>query len=94
MALSDSFQNTDCNIWSILFIVRVKSAIDLSKNFMYHARTKHINMRYHWICEQVESESFHVNKIHTSENYIDMLTKIIPKDKLELSKELVCLTSL
>ncbi|CAL5395059.1 unnamed protein product [Camellia sinensis] len=26
-----------------------QSAIDLSKNSMYHSRTKHINIRYHWI---------------------------------------------
>ena len=26
-----------------------QSAIDLSKNTMYHARTKHIDVRYHWI---------------------------------------------
>ncbi|GKV15591.1 hypothetical protein SLEP1_g26368 [Rubroshorea leprosula] len=26
-----------------------QSAIDLSKNTMYHARTKHIDLRYHWL---------------------------------------------
>ena len=26
-----------------------QSAIDLSKKTMYHARTKHIDVRYHWI---------------------------------------------
>ena len=71
-----------------------QSAIDLSKNSMYHARTKHIDVRYHWICEKVENESFHVKKIHTSENPADMLTKIIPKDKFELYKELVGMSSL
>ena len=65
-----------------------QSAIDLSKNSMYHARTKHIDVRYHWIREKVENESFHVKKIHTSENPADMLTKMIPKDKFELCKEL------
>ena len=43
-------------------------AIDLSKNSMYHAKTKHIDVRYHWIREKVENESFQVKKIHTSEN--------------------------
>ncbi|KAH0685102.1 hypothetical protein KY289_022854 [Solanum tuberosum] len=65
-----------------------QSAIDLSKNSMYHARTKHIDVRYHWIRDEVENESFHVKKIHTSENPADMLTKMIPKDKFELCKEL------
>ena len=26
-----------------------QKVIDLTKNTMYHARTKHIDMRYHWI---------------------------------------------
>ena len=61
---------------------------------MYHARTKHIDVRYHWICEEVESESFHIKKIHTSENPSDMLNKTISKDKLKLFKELVGMSSL
>lgn len=61
---------------------------------MYHARTKYIDVRYHWICEDLESESFHVKKIHTSENPVDMLTKTISKDKFELCKELVGMSSL
>ena len=71
-----------------------QSTIDLSKNFMYDARKKHIDVRYHWIREKVENESFHGKKIHTSENLADMLTKIIPKDKFELCKELVGMRSL
>ena len=71
-----------------------QSAIDLSKNSMYHARTKHIDVRYHWIREEVENESFHVKNIHTSENPAEMLTKMIPKDKFELCKELVGMSSL
>ena len=31
-----------------------QSTIDLSKNIMYHARTKHIDVRYHWIKEAIE----------------------------------------
>ena len=30
-----------------------QSAIDLSKNSMYHARTKHIDVRFHWIGEEL-----------------------------------------
>ena len=26
-----------------------QNAIDLSKNSMYHSRSKHIEMRYHWL---------------------------------------------
>ncbi|KAH0642979.1 hypothetical protein KY289_033953 [Solanum tuberosum] len=71
-----------------------QSAIDLIKNSMYHARTKHIDVRHYWFREEVESESFHVKKIHTSENLADMLTKTISKDKFELCKELVSMSTL
>ena len=66
-----------------------QSAIDLSKNSMYHARTKHIDVRYHWIREKVENESFHVKKKNTSENPTDILTKTILQDKFKLCKKLV-----
>ena len=26
-----------------------QSALDLSRNAMYHSRTKHIDVRYHWL---------------------------------------------
>ena len=71
-----------------------QSAIDLSKNSIYHARTKHIDVRYHWIREKIEDGSMHVMKIHTSENPSDMLTKVISSDKFELCKELVGMNSL
>ena len=52
-----------------------QSSIDVSKNTMYHARKKHIDVRYHWIREKIEDRSMQVMKIPTSENLLDMLTK-------------------
>ena len=60
---------------------------------MYHARTKHIDVRYHWIREKIEDESMQVMKIPTSENPSDMLTKVVSKDKFELCKEHVLIHS-
>ena len=71
-----------------------QSAIDLSKNSMYHARTKHIDVRYHWIREKIEDESMQVEKISTNENPADMLTKVVTRDKFELCKELVGMSTL
>ena len=42
------------------------NAIDLSKNTMYHARTNHINVRYHWIREKIKDGSMQFMKIPTS----------------------------
>ena len=61
-----------------------QSAIDLSKNSMYHSRSKHIEVRYHWLRLVVEQQSFELEKIHTDENPADMLTKVVSREKLKL----------
>lgn len=65
-----------------------QSALDLSKNTMYHSRTKHIDVRYHWLRLAIEEKSFKLQKIHTDKNAADILTKVIPKEKTELCVEL------
>ena len=66
-----------------------QSAIDLSKNSTHHGRTKHIDVRYRWIQEANERGELEVEKIHTSKNPSDMLTKVVTKDKHELCRKLV-----
>ena len=60
-----------------------QSAIHLSKNSSFHSRSKHIDVRYHWIRDLLETKQLHLAKVHTSENGSDMLTKTLPKEKLE-----------
>ena len=59
-----------------------QSAIHLSKNSTFHSRWKHIDVRYHWIRDVLESKQLYLEKIHTSENGSDMLTKCLSKEKL------------
>ena len=60
-----------------------QSAIYLAKNQVYHARTKHIDVRFHKIRELVATGELLLEKIHTSENAADMLTKPITADKFK-----------
>ncbi|KAL0349828.1 UNVERIFIED_CONTAM: Retrovirus-related Pol polyprotein from transposon TNT 1-94 [Sesamum radiatum] len=53
-----------------------QSAIYLAKNQVYHARTKHIDR------ELIASGEIILQKVHTSENAVDMLTKPLTVDKL------------
>ena len=39
------------------FFVDSKSAKDLAENPVYHKRSKHIEIKYHWIREHVDQES-------------------------------------
>ena len=45
---------------------------------------KHIDVRYHWLRLIVDQQLMQLRKIHTDKNPADMLTKVVPKEKLEL----------
>ncbi|KAK9665101.1 hypothetical protein RND81_14G090300, partial [Saponaria officinalis] len=60
-----------------------QSAIHLAKNPAYHSRSKHIDVRYHWIREVVEEKRLQLDKIHTDDNWSDMMTKTISVKKFD-----------
>lgn len=60
-----------------------QSTIHLSKNSTYHFRSKHIDVRYHWIRDVLEMKELRLEKVYTNENDSDLLTKSLPKEKLE-----------
>ncbi|GJY59608.1 hypothetical protein Tco_0459500 [Tanacetum coccineum] len=62
-----------------------QSAIHLAKNSMFHKRTKHIDICYHWIRDAIEDGMFELNKVHTDDNASDMLTKAVAREKLKVS---------
>ena len=64
-----------------------QSAIHLGKNSSFHSRSKHIDVRYHWIRDVLEKKLLQLEKIHTDENGSDMLTKTLPKEKLEYCRQ-------
>ena len=68
----------------MFYLATVKSAIYLGKNSSYHSRTKHIDVRYHWIRDVVSSKLLKLEKIHTDDNRSDMMTKILPSEKLRV----------
>ena len=61
-----------------------QSAIHLAKNSAFHSRTKHIDLRYHFIRSLIEEGVLKLVKIAGSKNPVDMLTKPITTEKLEL----------
>ena len=60
-----------------------QSAIHLSKNSSFHSRSKHIDVRYHWIRDVLNDKLLQLEKVHTDANTSDMLTKALTKDKHE-----------
>ena len=78
-----------------------QSALLLAQNSVYHARTKHIDIRYHRVRELVEEGEVELEKVYTKENLADALTKVLPRvsfhkcmglmqliDKMELTEAL------
>ena len=51
------------------------SAITLSHDATYHARTKHINVTYHYIHEKVASNEATLTYVKSKENPADLMTK-------------------
>jgi len=61
-----------------------QSAIHFGKNFAFHFKTKHIQLKYHFIQLVLEDGQLKLEKIHTSQNPIDMLKKVVTREKLRL----------
>ena len=53
------------------------NAIYLAKNQLYHARTKHIDIRFYFVREILDEGDIELLKIHTKKNPADMLTKVV-----------------
>ncbi|KAL4384756.1 hypothetical protein GQ457_15G014670 [Hibiscus cannabinus] len=60
-----------------------QSAIHLAKNQVYHARTKHIDVRFYNIRELIASGEILLQKVHTANNATDMLTKTVVTEKFK-----------
>ena len=57
------------------------SAMKLSKNPEFHARTKHIEMKHHFIREKIASDEVLLNRVDTKDNVADILTKCLPRPR-------------
>ncbi|GJS27121.1 hypothetical protein Tco_0487741 [Tanacetum coccineum] len=60
-----------------------KSAIAISCNPVEHSRTKHINIRYHFIKEHVEKGTVELYFVGTKYQLADLFTKALPKESFE-----------
>lgn len=63
-------------------------AIDLARNPVHHQRSKHIDIKYHYIRSQVQSGSIILKYVSSADNVADMFTK--PVNKFNLKKFNVC----
>ncbi|GKB89997.1 hypothetical protein Tco_0962269 [Tanacetum coccineum] len=60
-----------------------KSAIAISCNPVQHSKTKHINIRYHFIKEHVEMGIVEIYFVGTEYQLADLFTKALLKERFE-----------
>lgn len=59
------------------------SAINISKNLVLHARTKHIELKYHFMRERIQEKQVRMEHVSSKEQLVDIFTKPLPKANFE-----------
>ena len=65
------------------------SAIDISKNSVQHSKTKHIEIRYHFIRDLVERKIVCLKYIPTERQNADIFTKPLDRSKFETLRQVI-----
>ncbi|GJW02474.1 hypothetical protein Tco_1561330 [Tanacetum coccineum] len=58
--------------------------IDLSKNPVLHSRTKHIEIRHHFLRDNVQKGNISIEKVSSEDNIADILTKPLKREPFNL----------
>nr|GEW53939.1 retrovirus-related Pol polyprotein from transposon TNT 1-94 [Tanacetum cinerariifolium] len=61
-----------------------KGAINLGKNPMQHSRTKHIEIRHHFLCDNVQKGHISIEKVPSVDNIVDILTNPLNVNRLTI----------
>ena len=82
---------TDYGIFQDTMVVYFdnSSAIDISKNPVQHSKTKHIEIRYHFIRDLVERKIMCLEYIPTERQNADIFTKPLDKSKFETLRQVI-----
>ena len=62
------------------------SAVSMGKNSVHHKRTKHIDVRHHFLRDNVEKGNIVLTYCQTEEQIADIFTKALSKDQFESNR--------
>lgn len=65
------------------------SALALTKHQIFHERSKHIDVKLHFVRDEMQKWEIKMLKVSTDHNAADMLTKALPAQKFKYCLELV-----
>lgn len=77
------------DVGPVILYIDNKSAIDLAKNSVFHGRSKHIDVRYHFIRECVERREIVIKHVSSDLQRADILTKGLSTVKFERMRKLL-----
>ena len=72
---------------TIVILCDNQSGIQLSENPIFHDRSKHIDIKYHFIRDMVQRGTIRLDHIGTDEQVADILTKPLGKVKFLTFRE-------
>ena len=81
-----------CPDLSPVLYIHNEAALSLARNRIHHNRTKHIDVRYHFIRNEVASGLVNPQHIGIKDNTEDICTKALPKASFELHRSHIGLT--
>lgn len=69
------------------------SAISMTKNPVFHNRSKHIELRHHFIRQLVQKEEIQLEFVNTNEQLADIFTKAVASEKFNKFKAQMKITN-
>ncbi|KAK3788830.1 hypothetical protein RRG08_032853 [Elysia crispata] len=81
--------NIDLHVHDFTLNCDNQGAIALSKNPVHHQRSKHIDIRYHFVRDEISNGLMKVQYVPSEENLADVFTKPVSKVKMQKFKTLL-----
>jgi len=91
-ALMEELNLRDCSPMRLL--IDNKSAIDLAKHPVAHGKSKHIETKFHFLCDQVSKEKLELEFCRSEDQVVDILTKPLKSIKFKELRDKLGVTSL
>jgi len=76
------------DVFVIIYCDNINSIL-LANNPVYHARTKHIEVHYHFIREKVLAREINLIHVSTENQVVDIFTKTLSTNKLKRFRKML-----
>ncbi|MCO5587601.1 hypothetical protein L7F22_041550 [Adiantum nelumboides] len=70
-----------------------QSTLAVARNPIFHARTKHIEVHYHYVRERLSAREISLAYVPTQDNLANLFTKALSHEKLEAFRKALALLS-